>query len=72
MASQKDPKNKNLGKFLSYILRHKPMAIGLEMDERGWVSVETHTKSQFHKKAWNQFRNFNCHCKKRQQAKVFL
>ncbi|MEM7180224.1 MAG: RNA 2'-phosphotransferase [Spirochaetota bacterium] len=40
MANQNDPKNKNLGKFLSYILRHKPMAIGLEMDDRGWVSVE--------------------------------
>lgn len=30
----------NLSKFLSYVLRHKPIAIGLEMDEGGWVEVD--------------------------------
>lgn len=27
-------------KFLSYILRHHPEAIGLELDRQGWVEVE--------------------------------
>ncbi|MCP4317981.1 MAG: RNA 2'-phosphotransferase [Hyphomicrobiales bacterium] len=27
-------------KFLSYVLRHKPEAIGLELDAEGWASVE--------------------------------
>ena len=26
--------------YLSYLLRHHPEDIGLDMDERGWVSVE--------------------------------
>jgi len=29
-----------ISKFLSYILRHKPEAIGLELDKNGWVSIE--------------------------------
>ncbi len=29
-----------ISKFLSYVLRHKPDAIGLELDANGWVSVE--------------------------------
>lgn len=29
-----------LSKFLSYILRHHPEDIGLELDNAGWVSVE--------------------------------
>ena len=29
-----------VSKFLSYVLRHKPEAIGLELDEGGWASVE--------------------------------
>ena len=29
-----------LSKFLSYVLRHHPDAIGLELDEGGWVSVD--------------------------------
>ena len=28
-------------KFLSYVLRHKPEAIGLELDTQGWVEVDT-------------------------------
>ena len=29
-----------LGKFLSLILRHKPDAIGLELDSQGWANIE--------------------------------
>lgn len=29
-----------LSKFLSLVLRHRPEAIGLELDENGWVDVE--------------------------------
>jgi len=32
---------KKISKFLSLILRHKPEVIGLELDENGWVAVET-------------------------------
>ncbi len=28
-------------KFLSFVLRHKPEAIGLELDANGWVSLES-------------------------------
>ncbi|MGZ3420227.1 MAG: RNA 2'-phosphotransferase [Polyangiales bacterium] len=28
-------------KFLSYVLRHHPEAIGVELDENGWVPIET-------------------------------
>ena len=31
---------KNISVYISYLLRHNPMDIGLEMDEHGWVSVE--------------------------------
>ena len=27
-------------KFLSYVLRHKPDAIGLELDSEGWVAID--------------------------------
>lgn len=27
-------------KFLSFVLRHKPEAIGLMMDEKGWVNID--------------------------------
>lgn len=30
-----------LSKFLSFVLRHEPGAIGVELDEAGWISVET-------------------------------
>ena len=33
-------KHTSLSKFLSFILRHEPAAIGLTLDENGWVSVE--------------------------------
>ncbi|HTE94834.1 MAG TPA: RNA 2'-phosphotransferase, partial [Bradyrhizobium sp.] len=29
-----------LSKFLSFVLRHKPDAIGLVLDAQGWVSVD--------------------------------
>ncbi len=29
-----------LSKFISLILRHKPQAIGIELDEHGWASVD--------------------------------
>ena len=32
-------KHKELSKHLSYVLRHKPEAIGIELDENGWTSV---------------------------------
>lgn len=34
------PENKRISKFLSFILRHKPDAIGLALDEQGWASIE--------------------------------
>ena len=30
---------KNVSVYLSFLLRHKPEDIGLEMDRHGWVSV---------------------------------
>ncbi|EFO28946.1 putative RNA 2'-phosphotransferase [Roseibium sp. TrichSKD4] len=33
-------KLKEISKFLSYVLRHKPEAIGLSMDEAGWVAID--------------------------------
>lgn len=29
-----------ISKFLSYVLRHKPEAIGLELDAEGWASIQ--------------------------------
>jgi putative RNA 2'-phosphotransferase len=29
-----------LSKFLSYLLRHEPQAIGLDLDEEGWGSIQ--------------------------------
>lgn len=41
--------NKNremqLGKFLAYILRHKPEDAGIELDENGWADVKEITKN---------------------------
>jgi len=34
-----DKKEKELSKFLSLILRHKPETIGIELDEHGWADV---------------------------------
>lgn len=32
--------NKDTGRFLSLILRHKPDVIGISLDEHGWANVE--------------------------------
>jgi putative RNA 2'-phosphotransferase len=32
--------NLQLSKFLSFVLRHKPDAIGLTLDSQGWVSID--------------------------------
>lgn len=32
-------KNKNISKFLSYVLRHHPDKLGITLDENGWTSV---------------------------------
>lgn len=32
---------KRVSKFLSLVLRHKPETIGIELDESGWVNVDT-------------------------------
>lgn len=29
-----------ISKYFSYLLRHQPEAIGLSMDENGWVAVD--------------------------------
>ena len=36
-----DKKLKSVSKFLSLVLRHQPETIGVELDENGWVSVQT-------------------------------
>jgi putative RNA 2'-phosphotransferase len=35
-----NPMNKQLSKFLSFVLRHKPQAIGITLDAEGWVAVD--------------------------------
>jgi putative RNA 2'-phosphotransferase len=39
MLSEKE--NKGISKFLSYVLRHHPELIGIELDENGWTDVTT-------------------------------
>lgn len=34
-------KSKALGRFLSYVLRHKPAALNLELEAGGWASTRT-------------------------------
>ena len=33
-------RKKNTSKFISLILRHKPEAIGIALDEHGWANVQ--------------------------------
>ena len=33
--------DKRLSKFLSYVLRHNPGSIGIELDSKGWVEIDT-------------------------------
>lgn len=50
MSSSKDLTT--LSKFLSYVLRHHPEDIGLELDENGWVQItELIKKAQKHGKS---------------------
>lgn len=37
MLTEKE--NKTISKFLSYVLRHEPHAIGIQLDENGWTDV---------------------------------
>ncbi len=40
---------KRFSKFLSYVLRHKPEQIGIELDSQGWTNVDTLiTKANLH------------------------
>ena len=36
----KDPERKKTSKFLSYVLRHHPEVIGLQLDANGWANTE--------------------------------
>ena len=38
MITEKE--NKRISKFLSYVLRHHPELIGIELDENGWADVK--------------------------------
>ena len=33
-------KDKDVSKFISLILRHKPETIGITLDEHGWANVD--------------------------------
>ena len=39
-SERSDKKLKNTSKFISLILRHKPEAIGIRLDEHGWADVQ--------------------------------
>src|SRR5262245_43552856 len=39
----------HLSKFLSLVLRHSPESIGIELDESGWVSVDSLLKASARK-----------------------
>lgn len=40
--SRMDTKQLNeTSKFLSYVLRHEPQAIGLQLDNEGWADIDT-------------------------------
>ena len=39
MRSGRSDRNKSTSKFISLILRHKPEAIGITLDEHGWADV---------------------------------
>lgn len=34
------PQHVKISKFLSYVLRHKPEAIGITLDDNGWIEVD--------------------------------
>ena len=39
-SRQSDNKLRNTSKFISLILRHRPEAIGITLDEHGWADVQ--------------------------------
>jgi putative RNA 2'-phosphotransferase len=44
-----EKQNKKISKFLSYILRHNPETIGLQLDDNGWANIdELITKASIH------------------------
>jgi len=58
-------------KQLSYILRHRPDSIGIELDDQGWVAVDTllEALSQKHQ-SWNRplLEGIVAHCPKQRFA----
>jgi len=34
-------RQEEISKFLSYVLRHEPQAIGIQLDSQGWVDINT-------------------------------
>jgi len=43
---------KHASKFLSLVLRHRPQAVGIELDDAGWVGVDTLLTAFHEKKPW--------------------
>ncbi len=41
-----------LSKFLSFVLRHKPHAIGLTLDPQGWTSIDELIAKSRHSCRW--------------------
>jgi putative RNA 2'-phosphotransferase len=42
-----------VSKFLSYVLRHRPDEIGIELDDNGWTDIKTlMQKSKYHKRSF--------------------
>ena len=44
---------KAISKFLSFVLRHNPRSIGLELDANGWVSIDKLIKQANEKKGYS-------------------
>ena len=40
MSTMASGNSSTLSRFLSFLLRHRPDAVGLTMDEQGWVSID--------------------------------
>jgi len=36
-----DKQQTRISKFLSYVLRHRPDEIGIQLDSQGWVAIDT-------------------------------
>ncbi|GAB3923292.1 RNA 2'-phosphotransferase [Mucilaginibacter myungsuensis] len=49
-----EKQNKGISKFMSYVLRHRPEVIGLQLDENGWADVaELITKANANATEWS-------------------